>query len=155
MLEGNSINVHSSTRPQLALQKWEPAGRIGDFGHFFNGLAKSPRELRSSWILNECNLSCKIVKYSKNNCILSEACMVKQRLIVYCFSSDVMYKKYKRIVTRHQIGWQDFIKQTCRKQKTRPDLFSKNLFFRPNRLWSRAIMALKCDRRWLLFFGRT
>ena len=28
----------------LALEKWEPAGRIGD-------LAKSPRILRSSWIL--------------------------------------------------------------------------------------------------------
>ena len=27
---------------QLALQKWEPAGRICDFGNFFNGLAKSP-----------------------------------------------------------------------------------------------------------------
>ena len=35
MLEGNFINVHSNTRPQLALQKWEPAGRIGDFGQFF------------------------------------------------------------------------------------------------------------------------
>ena len=55
------------------LQKWEPAGRIGDFGNYFNGLAKSPGVLRSSWILNECNLYCKIVKY----CILSEVCMIK------------------------------------------------------------------------------
>ena len=47
---------------QPALQKWEPAGRICDFGNFFNGLAKSPRVVRSSWILNECNLCCKIVK---------------------------------------------------------------------------------------------
>ena len=42
MLECNYINVHSDTRPHLALQKWEPAGRIGDFGNFFNGLAKGP-----------------------------------------------------------------------------------------------------------------
>ena len=40
---------------------------------FFNGLAKSPRVLRSSWILNECNLCCKIVKYY----ILSEVYMIK------------------------------------------------------------------------------
>ena len=45
MLEGKSINVHSNTRLQLALRKWEPAGYIGDIGNFFNGLAKSPRVL--------------------------------------------------------------------------------------------------------------
>ena len=39
MLERNCTNVHSRT--QLALQKSEPAGRIGDFGNFFNGLAKA------------------------------------------------------------------------------------------------------------------
>ena len=36
-------------------------------------LIKSPRVLRWSWILNECNLSWKIVKY----CILYEVCMIK------------------------------------------------------------------------------
>ena len=35
MLERNSINVHSNIRPQLAQQKWEPAGRKGDSGNFF------------------------------------------------------------------------------------------------------------------------
>ena len=40
---------------------------------FFNGLAKSPRMLRSSRILNEFNMYYKIVKY----CILSEVCMIK------------------------------------------------------------------------------
>ena len=50
------------------------AGRyIGDFRNFFSGFAKSPRVLRSSWILNECNLYFKTVKY----CILSEVCMIK------------------------------------------------------------------------------
>ena len=58
------------------LHSLQLAGRyIGDFGNFFSGFAKSPRVLRSFWILNECNLYCKIVKYS--NCILPEACMVK------------------------------------------------------------------------------
>ena len=28
-LERNSINVYLNTLPQLALQKWEPAGHIG------------------------------------------------------------------------------------------------------------------------------
>ena len=50
----------------LALEKWEPAGRKGD-------IAKSPRMLRSSWILNELSLYCKIVKY----CFLSKVCMIK------------------------------------------------------------------------------
>ena len=35
MLERNAINVHSNTRPQPALQKWELDGRTGDFGNFF------------------------------------------------------------------------------------------------------------------------
>ena len=43
------------------------------FWIFFNGLAKSPGVLRSSWLLNEYNLCCKIVKY----CISSEVCMIK------------------------------------------------------------------------------
>ena len=64
------VQAHSL---QLALQKWEPAGRICDFGIFFNGLAKSPRVVRSSWILNECNFCYKIVQY----CILSEVCVLK------------------------------------------------------------------------------
>ena len=77
MLKCNSINVHSNTG-QFALQfgtcqKWEPAGCIGDFGNIFNGCTKRPCMLQLSWILNECNLYRKIVKY----CILSEVCMIK------------------------------------------------------------------------------
>ena len=53
-------------------------------------------------------------------------------------------------LTQPQIFWQNYLKQTCREQKIRPDLFS-----RPNLHFSRATMALKCDRRWLLFFGCT
>ena len=35
----------------------------------------------------------------------------------------------------------------------RPDLFSKNLFSRPTLLWSRAIMALECNRSNCYFWG--
>ena len=57
MLKGNSIDVHSDT-PQLATgwpYRW--------FWIFFSGFAKSRCVLWSSWILNECNLYFKIVKY--------------------------------------------------------------------------------------------
>ena len=70
MLKCNSINVHSNT-PHLATS-W-PLYTVGDFGNFLSSFAKSPRVHQSSWILNECNLYFKIVKY----CILSEVCMIK------------------------------------------------------------------------------
>ena len=41
MLKRNSINVHSHSRPLVKSR--EPAGRIGDFGNFLNGFAKSQR----------------------------------------------------------------------------------------------------------------
>ena len=49
MLKGNSINVHCNFG---ARQKWEPAGRKGDFGIFFNAFAKSPRliVLNIDWV---------------------------------------------------------------------------------------------------------
>ena len=71
----------------------------------------------------------------------------------YCFTSDVMYKKYEMLVYTHPELLARFCWVNLSNAKIRPDLFSKNSFFRPNVLWSRAVMALKCDRRWLLFFG--
>ena len=67
MLKRNSFNVHWKFG---ACQKWEPAGRIGDFGNFLNGFAKSQRliVLNIDWV----QLFWKIVKY----CILSEVCMI-------------------------------------------------------------------------------
>ena len=62
---------------------------MGDFGSFLNGFAKSPRfvVLNIDW-----------VQFVLKNCeipyILSEVCMINR----YCFTSDVMYKKYKRLV---------------------------------------------------------
>ena len=86
MLKRNSINVHCKFG---AHQKWELAGRIGDFGNFLNGFAQSPQliVLNIDWVQY---LSWKIVKY----CILVRGLYDKQ----YCFTSDVMYKKYKRLV---------------------------------------------------------
>ena len=48
MLELNSSMFVQKHSLQLALQKWEPAGRICDFGNFFKGLAKA----RASIVLN-------------------------------------------------------------------------------------------------------
>ena len=93
----NSINVHSNT-PHLATS-W-PLYTVGDFGNFLSGFAKSPRVNQSSWILNECNLYFKIVKY----CILSEVCMMKTAPHSTVFTSDVMcIKSIKGWFTRHQI----------------------------------------------------
>ena len=89
------------------LHSLQLAGRyIGDFGNFFSGFAKSPRVLRSSWILNECNLYCKIVKY----CILSEVCMIKT--VPHSTVSPQMWciKSMIGWFTRPQICWQDFVK---------------------------------------------
>ena len=56
----------------------------------------------SSWILTECNLSWKIVKY----CILSEVCMIN------CTVSPQMWciKSIKGWFTHPRICWQDFVK---------------------------------------------
>ena len=121
--------------------------------------------------LNEWNLCCKILKY----CILSEVCMINSapqstvwpqmwciKSIKGCFTpprfkfstskyrltSDVMYKKYQRLFYTPQICWQVNLSNA---KKIRPDLFSKNLFSRPNLPWSRAAISLKCDRSLLLF----
>ena len=79
---------------------------IGDFGNFFNGFAKSPRVLRSSWVLNESNLYWNIVKY----CILSEVCMIKT--VPHSTVSPQMWciKSMIGWFTRPQICYQDFVK---------------------------------------------
>ena len=54
MFKRNSINVHSNGRKLVlqilgACQNLEPAGRLGDYGHFFNDFTKS---VRASIVLN-------------------------------------------------------------------------------------------------------
>ena len=75
----HSWNWKSGNR--LAVNKWF-------WNFFFEGLAKGLRMLRSSWILNQCNLFCKIVKY----------CILKTVPHSYCLTSYAMYKWYKRLV---------------------------------------------------------
>ena len=102
-----------------------------------NGFAKSPCVLRSSWILNECNLYCKIVKY----CILSEVCMIKTAPHGTVSPQMWCIKSIKGWFTRPQICSQDFVKQTCPTQ-IRPDSFCLICF----------LSLIYCDQEplWLL-----
>ena len=103
---------------------------------------------RSSWILNECTLYCKIVKY----CILSEVCMIKT--VPHSTVSPQMWclNGIKGWFTRTQICLQDFVPVNLSNAKNSAWFFFSGLI---NLRWSRAIMALKCDRRWLLVWGCT
>ena len=103
MLKRNSFNVHWKFG---ACQKWEPAGRIGDFGNFLKGFAERPRVLRTVWILNECNLSWKVVKY----CILSEVCMIKIAPHITVSPQMRCIKSMKCWFTRTKSCWQGFVK---------------------------------------------
>ena len=89
-----------------AYQKLEPAGCIGDFGNFLNGFAKSPRLLRWSRILNEYNLSWKIVKYY----ILHQVCMLKTAPHSTLSPQTWCIKKYKRLVCTHP----DLLARLCK-----------------------------------------
>ena len=102
-----SVTLLKFRRKFGACQKLEPAGRVGDFGHFLNGFAiiKSPRVLRWSWVLNECNLSWKIVKY----CILYEVCMIKTAPHSTLSPQMWCIKKIKDWFARTQIYWQEFV----------------------------------------------
>ena len=127
MLKRNSINGHCKFGVR---QKWELASRIGEFGNVLNGFAKSPQliVLNIDW-----------VQFVLKNCEILHSVRIlydKQ----YCFTSDVMYKKYKRLVY------------------TSPDLLARfckvNLSTAKNSAWFvfQAIMALDCDQEplWLL-----
>ena len=82
-------NVHSNTLNSShckfgACQKWESAGRVGDFGNFLNGFTKSPRliVLNIDW-----------VQFVLKNCEVLHSVRGLYD-IKYCFNSDVMYQKY-------------------------------------------------------------
>ena len=91
MLKRNSFNVHWKFG---ACQKWEPANRIGDFGNFLNGFAKSPRVRRTvlniewrQFVLKNCEILHFVWSlYDKNSASY------------YFFTGDVMYKKYEMLV---------------------------------------------------------
>ena len=147
MLKRNSFNVHWKFG---ACQKWQPAGHIGDFGNILNGFAKSPRVLRTV-------LNIEWVQFVFKNCEILHfvwGLYDKNSASYYCFTSDVMYKKYEMLVyTLPELLARFCWVNLSNAKNSAWFVFSMNSFSRSNLLWSRAIMALKCDRRWLLFFG--
>ena len=68
-------------------------------------LIKSPRVPLWSWILNECNLSWKIVKY----CILYEVCLIKTAPHSTLAPQMWCIKKIKDWCARTQIYWLEFV----------------------------------------------
>ena len=74
---------------------------------------------------------------------------------LYCFTSDVMYKKYKRLVYTPPDLLARFCKVNLSKAKNSPDLFPNNLFSRPNLLLSRATKPLPIvlGNYWATFCG--
>ena len=142
MLKSNSINVHCKFG---ARQMWEPAGRIGDFGNFFtvNVFAKSP------WLIV---LNIDWVQFVSKNCeILHSVRDLYDKQ--YCFTSDVMYKKYKRLVYTPP----DLLARFCKVNLSKAKNSACFVFQALNLLWSRVIIT------WLLnvieddcyFFGCT
>ena len=103
MLKRNSIKVHSNTRPhwQLALEM-RPGWAYWWFWKIFWTVSLKAHDW-SSRALTECNFSWKIVKYR----ILSEVCMIN---CTFCFTSVVMYKRYKRLVYTPP----DFLARICK-----------------------------------------
>ena len=97
----NSLSCWSVTLLNF-FAKWQ----MGDFGNFLNGFAKSPSLFRWSWILNECNLSWKIVKY----CILYVVCMIKTAPHSTLSPQTWCIKKYKRLVCTHP----DLLARICK-----------------------------------------
>ena len=108
------------------LHSSQPAGRIGDFGNFFSGFAKS---LNIEW-----------VQFVFQNCEILRSVRGlhdKNSASYYCFTSDVMYKWCKRLVYTHP----DLLARFCKVNLSN----AKNLvwFFFPgliNLRWSRAII---------------
>ena len=62
---------------------------MGDFGNFLNGFAKSPQ-------LIVLNIDC--VQFILKNCEIPHSVHRGLYDKLYCFTSDVMYKRYKRLV---------------------------------------------------------
>ena len=125
MLKRNSIKVHSNTRPHTDSSHYRNENRLAVWVilEMFWIVSLKAHDW-SSWILTECNFSWKSVKYR----ILSEVCMINSTVSpqMWCI------KSIKGWSTHLNVGKNYFVKYTCRTQKILPDLFSKNLFSRPN-----------------------
>ena len=148
MLKRISVKVHSSTRPWLtARTRNENRLAVWVILEIFWTVSLKAHDW-SSWILTECNLSWKIVKYR----ILSEVCMINSTVSpqMWCI------KSISRLVYTPPDLLSRFCKVNLSKAKNSAwFVFQEFVFQALNLLWSRAIMALKCDRRLLLFLGCT
>ena len=139
MLKSNCINVHCKFG---ARQKWEPAGSIYRwFWKFFERFRYKPTIDRPEYWL-----SAKIVKY----CILSEVCKI------YSTVSPQMW--CIKTINRSVYTPPDLLSRFCKVNLLKAKdsawfVFQEFVFEVLNILWSRAIMALECDRRLLLFFA--
>ena len=102
----------------------------------------------SFWILTECNLSWKKLWDTESFRGLNDKYSASQ----YFFTSDLMYKRYERLVYSPPDLLARFCKVNLSNAKNSAWFVVQEFVTRPNLLWSRAIMALECDRRWLLFF---
>ena len=129
MLQRNSIKVHSNTRPHTDSSHYRNENRLAVWVilEIFWTVSLKAHD-SSSWILTERNLSWKIVKYRT----LSEVCMINSTVSpkMWCI------KSIKGWFTHLQICVQEFVKYTCWTQKNSAWFVSKNLFSRPNLLWS-------------------
>ena len=154
VLRRNSINILSNT-PQLALQIWclskvKTGWPFRWFWKVFsNVFAKSTRliVLDIDWVqfvLKNCEILHSVRGPYDKYCstVSPQRWCIKSIKDWFCTPPDLLAR---------------FCKVSLSNAKIRPDLFSKNMFSRPNLklLWSRAIMALECDRRGLLFFKYT
>ena len=115
MLKRNSIKVHSNTWPHWQLALETRTGRPnGWFGNFLNGFAKSPRlvVLNIDWaqfLLRIINKKPFMSAISLKNCKIPHSVRGLYDKM-YCFTSDVMYKRYKRLVYTPP----DFLARICK-----------------------------------------
>ena len=132
MLKRNSVKVHSNTTTaRYAKVRTDCPYILGDFGNVCNCLAKSSRVLRSivlniEWVhfvLQNCEILHSVVRGLND----------KNSASYYCFTSDVMYKWYIRLVYTHP----DFLARFC----------TVNLWNAKN---SAAINAIKDDCQFLV-----
>ena len=99
MLKRITLLILIQTLDFGACQKWEPARCMGDFDFwFFNGFANACFDRPEYWMSAICIAKffcCEILHSSPNEV---RGLYDKNSASWYYFTSDVMYKKYKRLV---------------------------------------------------------
>ena len=110
MLKRNSIKFMANTRPHTDSSHYRNENRLAVWVilEIFWTVSLKAHDW-SSWILTECSLSWKIVKYR----ILTEVCIINSTVSpqMWCI------KNIKGWFTHTQVCWREFVKYTCRTQK--------------------------------------